>query len=254
MYHSFDVDIASKYGIPESIFLCNIAFWVKQNTLNKHNFFEGRYWSYNSLSAYAGLFPYVSKSTIQRVIKHLKDEGLILTANFNNDKFNHTNYYALTEKGLSLFQNSTVRLGQNESIENTNLDVSIFNNNTDNTDINISDSNLQIPSVIPQEVSELDSMFEKFWEAYPQCFRKANKKGCRAKFLKIKNLKELFPTIMSSLEVQKKSKQWNDQDGQFIPAPLTWINQERWTVTDTRTERQIAADNILKEKIEDYFN
>ena len=104
MYHSFDVDIAADYGIPEAIFLCNIYFWVKQNTLNKHNYFEGRYWTYNSLSAYTGLFPYMSKSTIQRAIKHLKDEGLILAGNFNNDRFNHTNYYTLTEKVYRWYQ------------------------------------------------------------------------------------------------------------------------------------------------------
>jgi len=107
--------------------------------------------------------------------------------------------------------------------------------------------------IIPDEISEKESMFEDFWKAYPQCFRKANKKGCKTKFLKIKNLESIFPDIMASLEMQKRSKQWNEQDGQFIPAPLTWINQERWTVSDSRTDRQVAADQILAQNIGNFF-
>lgn len=248
MYHSFDADIAAEYGIPESIFLCNIAFWVKQNTLNKHNYFEGRYWTYNSLSAYAGLFPYMSKSTIQRVIKHLKDEGLILAGNFNNDRFNHTNYYTLTEKGLSVVSNSIHRCSQNDVIEGTDLNMSIFNNNTNSTDVNNPDNTLQIPPISPRE-----NLFEMFWAAYPQCFRKANKKGCKSKFIKIKDLENIFPDIISSLEMQKRSKQWNEQDGQFIPAPLTWINQERWTVKDERTELQVKIDEATEQNINGFL-
>ena len=246
MYHSFDIDIAEKYGIAESIFLCNIAFWVKQNALNGHNYFEGKYWTYNSLVAFKGLFCYMSEWTIKKAIKNLKDNGLILTGNFNNDKFNHTNYYTLTEKGLALIKNSTERLVENQPIESENTDLSILNKHTDSTDINITD--------IPPIISPEEAMFEKFWAAYPQCFRKSNKKGCKAKFIKIKNLANIFDDIMNSLEIQKRSKQWNEQDGQFIPAPLTWINQERWTVKDTRTERQIAADNILQNRIDDFLN
>lgn len=123
-----------------------------------------------------------------------------------------------------------------------------LNTNISNTNI-VNTNNIDIPPISPRE-----NLFEMFWAAYPQCFRKANKKGCRAKFLKIKNLEDIFPEIISSLEVQKRSKQWNEQDGQFIPAPLTWINQERWTVKDERTEIQIKVDEITKQNIDDFFN
>ena len=130
----------------------------------------------------------------------------------------------------------------------------VLNTNLLNT--NIVNTNVSITPYIPRDdipTSEED-MFEHFWAEYPQCFRKSNKKGCKAKFVKIKNLQAIYPDIIKSLRIQKKSKQWNEQDGQFIPAPLTWINQERWTVTDTRTERQEAADNILQSKLGDFLN
>jgi hypothetical protein len=31
-----------------------------------------------------------------------------------------------------------------------------------------------------------------------------------------------------AVEAQKKSKQWQKDDGQYIPNPSTWLNQGRW--------------------------
>lgn len=247
MYHSFDADIAAKYGIVESLFLCNIAFWVKQNTLNKHNYFEGRYWTYNSLSAYAGLFYYVSESTIKRAIKHLKDEGLIYAGNFNNDRFNHTNYYTLTDKGYALIKNPTDRTGQNDLIETTYSDLPLFNKNTDSTDISISDSTLQIPLISPEE--KLKLLFDEFWAAYP---RKDDKKRAWLKFKAIKNLEKVFPDIMADVENKKKSEQWNKNGGQFIPMPSTYLNNERWNDEETVT-RQDEIESKCADELKGFF-
>ena len=248
MYHSFDVDIAKEYGISESIFLCNIAFWVKQNTLNKNNYFEGRYWTYNSLSAYTGLFPYMSQSTIKRVIKHLKDEGLILTGNFNNDRFNHTNYYTITEKGLSIIQNPTNRKGQIEPIDSSNLDLPLFNNNTDSTDINNTDINIQIPLISPEE--KLKLFFEEFWAVYP---KKVKKKNAFKEFSKIKNVEELMPGIIADVERKKRSKDWTKENGQYIPDPERYIKYERWNDVNEVAEKQMAIEEAVSGEV-DLFN
>ena len=247
MNFTFDGDIAKEYGLAEAILFYNIAFWEKQNRLNQHNYFDGRYWTYNTLKAYAGLFYFISEATIKRALKHLKDEGLILVGNFDEDKFSRTNYYTLSDKGVDILQNCTTRLGKNDPIGEVNLSLSILNKNTDNSDKNITDKN------IPPIISPRENLFEMFWAAYPQCFRKTNRKGCKAKFIKIKNLEDIFPDIMTSLEMQKRSKQWTDDNGQYIPAPLTWINQERWTVKDERTETQIKVDEAASEHFNDFL-
>lgn len=241
MYHSFDADIAAKYGIVESLFLCNIAFWVKQNTLNKHNYFEGRYWTYNSLSAYAGLFYYVSESTIKRAIKHLKDEGLIYAGNFNNDRFNHTNYYTLTDKGYALIKNPTDRTGQNDLIDTTYSDLPLFNKNTDSTDISISDSTLQIPLISPEE--KLKLLFEDFWKLYP---KKNKKQNAFREFKKIKDIEALMPIILDDVERKKQSKDWTKDNGQYIPDPERYIKNERWNDVNEVAERQQVVDDVAK--------
>lgn len=241
----FDGDIAAEYGIPEAVMLYNLSFWVLKNQANKQNYYNGRYWTYNSANAFSDLFPFLSTRTIQRVIKHLIDEGLIIAGNFSDDPRNRTNYYTLTDYGMSITTNCHSPLRQNGVTHYDKMEESILKDNSDSTDINNTDIN--IPPIIPRETANQEAMFEDFWKAYPKCFRKTNKKGCKSKFLKIENLEQIFPDIIASLEMQKKSRQWNEKDGQFIPAPLTWINQERWTVEDERTERQTVIEDMARQ-------
>lgn len=83
-----------------------------------------------------------------------------------------------------------------------------------------------------------ETAFNEFWSAYP---KKVNKKGCYKSFCKIKSLKEEMPLIMDALERFKNSKGWQKDNGQFIPHPTTWINQERW-----KDEQAVTRDEMLK--------
>lgn len=102
MEHSFDIKIAKEYGVIEAIILKNIYFWVKKNALNKANAHDGRYWTYNSVKAFCGLFPYLNERQIKYSLKKLKDCGLIASGNYNNDKRLRTLWYTLTDKALNL--------------------------------------------------------------------------------------------------------------------------------------------------------
>lgn len=68
---------------------------------------------------------------------------------------------------------------------------------------------------------EKDKEFDQFWEAYPKKVGKLPAHRAWHKMIDPPPIQE----ILKALEVQKKSKQW--QEG-FIPNPATWLNQERW--------------------------
>lgn len=108
MNHSFDIDIAKEYGILEAVFLNNLYFWIRRNEANDENFRDGRYWTYNTSKALAELFPYASKKQIERVIQHLRDEGIILTGNYNQQKFDRTLWYSITDKGKVLLNRKEI--------------------------------------------------------------------------------------------------------------------------------------------------
>lgn len=104
--HSFNVEHAEKFGIAEAVLLNSFNFWLTRNRANGRNLHDGLWWTYNSVSAYKELFPYLTESKIRRAIEHLENEGLIVSGNFNKVKFDRTKWYALTEKGWALFGKS----------------------------------------------------------------------------------------------------------------------------------------------------
>ena len=64
--------------------------------------------------------------------------------------------------------------------------------------------------------------FVLFWTAYP---RKVGKGAARKSWLK---KHPPVNQVLSAIEAAKKTDQWRRDDGQFIPHPSTWFNQERW--------------------------
>ena len=111
MEHSFDIDIAKDYGIPCAVILKHLWYWIEKNKANKKNERDGSYWTYNSVSAFCELFPYLSKNTIIRALKKLADVGIIKEAIFNDVAFDRTKWYAITDKGYAIINGG---LAQNE--------------------------------------------------------------------------------------------------------------------------------------------
>ena len=104
MNHSFDKDIAAAFGLAEAIILNHMQFWIEKNEANGKNFYDGSYWTYNSTKAYAEIFPYLSQRQIQCALKHLRDEGILKTGNYNELAYDRTLWYAFTEKGKCIMQ------------------------------------------------------------------------------------------------------------------------------------------------------
>ena len=115
MYHSFDKDIAVKYGLAEAIILNHMQYWIEKNKANGANFFDGFYWTYNSARAYAEIFPYFSQRQIQNALKHLKDEEILQTGNYNAVAYDRTTWYAFTEKGESIMQKCKMDYAETET-------------------------------------------------------------------------------------------------------------------------------------------
>ena len=67
--------------------------------------------------------------------------------------------------------------------------------------------------------------FLAFWNAYP---KKVGKQSAEKAYKKISQSEEQLNIILKAIEKQKRSIQWNKEDGQFIPNPTTWLNQGRW--------------------------
>lgn len=69
------------------------------------------------------------------------------------------------------------------------------------------------------------SNFDFFWEAYP---RKIGKLAALKVWKRINPAESLLAKILTSVEAAKKSAQWRESHGRFIPHPATWLNRGGW--------------------------
>lgn len=97
--HYFDTDIAKEIGILPAILLQNINYWCEKNKANDKHLHDGFFWTYNSQKAFSELFDYASKRQIETALIKLKDDGYIITGNYNQVAYDRTLWYAITEKG-----------------------------------------------------------------------------------------------------------------------------------------------------------
>lgn len=69
--------------------------------------------------------------------------------------------------------------------------------------------------------------FDDFWETWPKSERKHDKAKCMDKWTN-SNLDELADQILADVESKKLTRKWQSDDGQFIEAPLVYLNNRRW--------------------------
>jgi hypothetical protein len=67
--------------------------------------------------------------------------------------------------------------------------------------------------------------FDTFWKEYP---RKVSKQQAVKAWRSINPDHTLLTTMLQALEKQKRSEQWQKDNGKFIPHPATWLNGKRW--------------------------
>lgn len=123
----------------------------------------------------------------------------------------------------------------------------------------------RIEEVIKETTKEnpLAERFAVFWSKYP---KKVGKEAARKAFLKIRPNDELFGKMVDGIDKAKKSQQWQEEHGRYIPNPATWLNQGRWddeltaasvsggsnTAKYNDFDADEALDRALKRSLEKY--
>lgn len=106
MFFQFDSEIAKKYGVNEAIFIYNIFFWLNHNQANRKHFYKGRYWTYNTKKAFIELFPFWTYDQVRNIIKKLQENTVLLTDNFNENTWDRTTWYSLSDELISYIKNN----------------------------------------------------------------------------------------------------------------------------------------------------
>jgi len=223
MFHMFDTEIATRYGVNAAVLFQNIAFWCNHSRANGTNFHDGLYWTYNSVKAFQELFPYLGKSQISSALQKLLDEGLIVKGNYNKVAYDRTAWYAVTELGDTMFRKPI-----NANVENQRFDLSkIGNGNNENRE--------PIPYINPDKKQDINTKrkraesvnlpgFDDFWDIYP---RKVVKQNAKKAWDKLSPDDGIQQAILSDVR-RRINGEWKDKEERYIPHPATYLNQRRW--------------------------
>jgi hypothetical protein len=115
--------LAVKFGTNESLFLTNLCFWIEKNKANRTNYHDGHYWVYNTMEAWAELFPYFSKDQIRRLINKMKSQGILFVGVYNRFQYDRTQWYSVSDEVMALYlsvfkKEERVKGGQRNGMEN----------------------------------------------------------------------------------------------------------------------------------------
>ena len=102
MKHSFEAEIADKYGIEVAVVFDMFCFWINKNEANENNYRDGKYWTFNSAKGLKKIFPYWSEKKIQRILQKMVEEDLIIKGNYNENPWNQTSWYTFGNMGEKL--------------------------------------------------------------------------------------------------------------------------------------------------------
>ena len=102
MKHSFEIAIADKYGIEVAVVFDMFCFWINKNEANENNYYDGKFWTFNSAKGFKKIFPYWSEKKIQRILQKMVEEDLIIKGNYNENPWNQTSWYAFGNMGEKL--------------------------------------------------------------------------------------------------------------------------------------------------------
>ena len=134
----FDAELATRIGVEEAIMYQNLAHWCAVNKANERNFFDGCYWTYNSIEAFCIIFPFWSQKQIRRILKSLEDSGYVKTGNYNSSPYDRTKWYS------TIFPNGQMK--ESDRANEVDQKGETYNCSDINTDINT--DNKQISSSI----------------------------------------------------------------------------------------------------------
>lgn len=105
---------------------------------------------------------------------------------------------------------------------------------------NKTDAHLSAGDAKPQAVKAEPPGFTNFWADWPKSERKGGKAKCLEAWRKAR-LEDSAPEILAHLASMKDSPTWRKEAGQYIPAPLAYLNGRKWDGADVQVESSYAG-------------
>lgn len=138
--HCFSVELATRIGMREAIILQHLYWWHQHNADIPAMNIDGRVWFFLTAAKIVEVFPYLSEKVVRTILEKLIKDGYLIKDHKGEgpQRFNRTNWYALTESSLGFFHLPIWENGD------TQKGKSIVNNNSYYTSSNEESNNISI--------------------------------------------------------------------------------------------------------------
>lgn len=133
-------ELACLIGLNESIIVQQVLYWMKMNQKKDMNYYDGRYWTYNTYKGWQEQFPFWSVETIKRTIRKLEKSGILISGNYNAMTLDKTKWYTIDFEvldGLCQKTNTedidSLRTGQNDLMDGSSCSLPMGQYDPSNT-------------------------------------------------------------------------------------------------------------------------
>lgn len=187
----------------------------------------------------AEILPY-DECDIDDLLSQLESRGFISVYSVENSQYiqvvnfsKHQNPHIKEGASSIPAPNGTVQA----STENSTSTVQAQCSNSESTERAglIPDSLNRIPDSPTNPTDVVFDGFSWFWSEYP---KKHHKADAEKAWKKIKADPEKTDLILEALFRHRRTRQWQKDNGQFIPNPATWLNRRSWE--DVLTDADFA--------------
>ena len=106
MFHALSANIAQRYGVNAALVAQYIWEEIGKNEFADRYSYEGKSWMYSNQMMFTAVLPYLSKNMVRRALERLMKHGVIIRGEFSESRFDRTSWYAFTQFGRLLMQES----------------------------------------------------------------------------------------------------------------------------------------------------
>jgi hypothetical protein len=240
MQFNFDSKIAEKFGLNEAVFIHNIFFWINHNKVNNRNQYEGRFWTYNTKRAFVKQFPFWTYEQMKKIIDNLNKSGVLLMSNFNENKWDKTIWYSLSDEVMDYYENllkpneNALLQKQQSSVEKTTIECVNNNNRVLQSQHSLigTDNKTHIENQIEGSLAFFQNNFPSAYEALMMQFKS-----------KIKDFQKFQILFDAKVETEKLEYDERVLRGRFISFATNWIENEN------KESKVIELNNGPKQRI-----
>lgn len=117
--------LAVKIGLNHALVLQQMHYWLQISKNSR----DGHKWVYKTLDDWHKEFPFWSKSTLERIIRKLEEDKLIVVGNYNRLKMDRTKWYRVNYEATDMLyaahclQNEELQSGEMTESKNATCEL-----------------------------------------------------------------------------------------------------------------------------------